>query len=40
MFTATAPNSVWLTDISEHATAEGKLYLCAIKDVHSNRIVG
>ncbi|TCC28874.1 IS3 family transposase [Kribbella capetownensis] len=39
-FTAPAPNLVWLTDITEHATAEGKLYLCAIKDVYSNRIVG
>ncbi len=25
---------------TEHPTAEGKLYLCAIKDVHSCRIVG
>ena len=39
-FTATAPNTVWLTDITEHATAEGKLYMCAIKDVWSTRIVG
>lgn len=39
-FTATAPNQLWLTDITEHRTDEGKLYLCAIKDVHSNRIVG
>ena len=39
-FTATAPNKLWLTDITEHRTDEGKLYLCAIKDVHSNRIVG
>jgi putative transposase len=40
VFTATAPNQLWLTDITEHRTAEGKLYLCAVKDVHSNRIVG
>jgi transposase InsO family protein len=39
-FTATAPNQVWLTDITEHRTREGKLYLCAVKDVFSNRIVG
>ncbi|WP_424960593.1 DDE-type integrase/transposase/recombinase [Microbacterium saccharophilum] len=26
--------------MSEHRTSEGKLYCCAIKDVHSNRIVG
>lgn len=30
----------WLTDITEHTTAEGKLYLGAIKDVFSGRIVG
>jgi len=39
-FTADAPNELWLADITEHWTAEGKLYLCAIKDVYSNRIVG
>ncbi|MGW3610655.1 IS3 family transposase [Micromonospora sp. NPDC005163] len=39
-FTADAPNRVWLTDITEHPTAEGKLYLCAVKDVYSGRIVG
>jgi putative transposase len=39
-FTAPAPNRLWLTDISEHPTAEGKLYLCAVKDACSKRIVG
>jgi len=39
-FTAAEPNRLWLTDITEHPTAEGKLYLCAIKDAYSNRIVG
>ncbi|MFP3581649.1 IS3 family transposase, partial [Arthrobacter sp. SIMBA_036] len=39
-FTAEGPNQLWLSDITEHATAEGKLYLCAVKDVYSNRIVG
>ncbi len=39
-FTADASNVKWLTDITEHPTGEGKLYFCAIKDVHSNRIVG
>jgi putative transposase len=39
-FTATTPNVVWLTDITEHNTAEGKLYLCAVKDACSKRIVG
>ncbi len=39
-FTAAGPDELWLTDITEHWTLEGKLYLCAIKDVWSNRIVG
>jgi putative transposase len=39
-FTASEPDRTWLTDITEHPTAEGKLYLCAFKDVYSNRIVG
>lgn len=39
-FSATRPNQLWLSDITEHPTAEGKLYCCAIKDVFANRIVG
>lgn len=39
-FTATKLNQLWLTDITEHWTNEGKLYLRAIKDICSNRIVG
>ncbi|MFJ1817344.1 IS3 family transposase [Streptomyces sp. NPDC088139] len=39
-FTADGPNRLWLTDITEHATGEGKLYLCAVKEVYSGRIVG
>jgi putative transposase len=39
-FTASGPDRTWLTDITEHPTGEGKLYLCAIKDLWSNRIVG
>ena len=39
-FIADGPNRLWLTDITEHKTAEGKLYLCAIKDVFGNKIVG
>ena len=39
-FAADAINQLWLTDITEHRTDEGKLYLCAIKDLCSNRIVG
>ena len=39
-FSAIEVNELWLTDISEHPTSEGKLYLCAVKDVSSGRIVG
>lgn len=39
-FTAATPNQVWLTDITEHQTDEGKLYVCAVKDLWSNRIIG
>lgn len=39
-FTARAPNRLWLTDITEHATGQGKLYLCAVKDAFFGRIVG
>ena len=39
-FTATEPNRVWVTDITEHPTAQGKLYCCLIKDLFSNKIVG
>jgi len=39
-FGARGPNELWFTDITEHPTAEGKLYLCAVKDAFSGRIVG
>jgi len=39
-FTAAVPNQLWLTDITQHPTAQGKLYLCAVKDACSRRIVG
>jgi transposase InsO family protein len=39
-FTAPDIDQVWLTDISEHPTRAGKVYVCAVKDVCSNRIVG
>jgi transposase InsO family protein len=39
-FTATRPDEKWLTDITEHPTAEGKLYVCTVKDCYSGRIVG
>ncbi|WP_438940570.1 IS3 family transposase [Geodermatophilus maliterrae] len=39
-FSADRPDQLWVTDITEHPTAEGKLYCCAIKDLFSDRIVG
>ena len=40
LFVADVPNRLWLTDITEHPTAQGKVSCCAIKDVFSGRIVG
>lgn len=39
-FWAGSLDEVWLTDITEHPTLEGKVYMCSIKDLCSNRIVG
>ena len=39
-FTATAPNQKWLTDITEIATADGKLYISPIMDCYDGQIVG
>lgn len=39
-FKADAPDELWIGDITEHWTGDGKLDLCAFKDVHSNRIMG
>ena len=39
-FTATMPNQRWVADITYCATAEGWLYLSAIVDLFSRRIVG
>jgi hypothetical protein len=40
VFHADRLDRIWLTDISEHPTGEGKLYICAVKDVCSRKIVG
>jgi transposase InsO family protein len=39
-FSAAAPNRVWLADITYIPTAEGWLYLAAIMDLFSRKIVG
>ncbi len=39
-FVASGPDRLWCTDITEHPTAEGKVYCAAVIDVWSRRIVG
>jgi putative transposase len=39
-FTAAAPNRIWLADITYIPTAEGWLYLAAVMDLFSRKIVG
>ncbi|ODT94602.1 MAG: transposase [Pseudonocardia sp. SCN 72-86] len=39
-FTRPAPNQLWVTDITEHPTREGKVYCAVVLDVHSRRVVG
>jgi putative transposase len=38
-FTATRPNELWCTDITEHPARDGKVYCCAILDCFSRIIV-
>ncbi len=39
-FTATAPNQTWVTDITAISTRQGWLYLAAIEDLFSRRVIG
>ncbi len=39
-FVATAPNRIWLADITYIETDQGWLYLAAVMDLYSRRIVG
>ena len=39
-FVASAPNRVWLADITYIATGEGWLYLAAVLDLATRKIVG
>jgi putative transposase len=39
-FTVDAPDVLWLTDITEHPTAEGKLYCAAVMDAFPRKIIG
>ena len=39
-FTAEGPDRLWMTDITEHPTREGKVYCCAVLDAFSRMVVG
>lgn len=39
-FEATAPNEIWVSDITYIPTAEGWLYLAAVMDLYTRKIVG
>jgi putative transposase len=39
-FTRSGPNQLWVTDITEHPTREGKVYCCVVLDTYSRRVVG
>jgi transposase InsO family protein len=39
-FTADGPDRLWMTDITEHPTREGKIYCCAVIDAFSRMVVG
>ncbi len=39
-FRREAPDELWMTDITEHPTREGKIYCCVVLDAFSRMIVG
>jgi len=39
-FARSEPDRLWVTDITEHPTREGKLYACVVLDAYSRRVVG
>jgi putative transposase len=39
-FGRVARDQLWVTDITEHPTREGRLYCCVVLDVFSRRVVG
>ena len=40
MFVRERPNQLWVTDITEHPTREGKVYCAVVLDAFSRRVVG
>jgi putative transposase len=39
-FSRSGPNQLWVTDITEHPTREGKVYCAVVLDAFSRRVVG
>ena len=39
-FAVEGPDRLWVSDITEHATAEGKVYVAVVVDAWSRRVVG
>ena len=39
-FTRPEPNQLWVTDITEHPTREGKVYCAVVLDTFSRKVVG
>jgi putative transposase len=39
-FARSRPDQLWVTDITEHPTREGKVYCAVVLDVYSRRVVG
>jgi len=39
-FTADRPDRLWVADITEHPTSDGKVYLAVVVDAWSRRVVG
>ena len=39
-FARAAPDRLWLTDITEHPTREGRVYCCVVIDAYSRKVVG
>jgi transposase InsO family protein len=39
-FRRDGPNQLWMTDITQHPTREGKIYCCVVLDAFSRLVVG
>jgi putative transposase len=39
-FSVDGPNRLWITDVTEHPTGEGKLYCAAVLDAYSRLVIG